>query len=85
MTLKKLIGAGLGLALTAGVFHSPAHATSEALVALYDGGNGWGRTGQLQDLLEKEYGFNKARVLMSATPEEIQPHHCQPHGAAGSN
>jgi hypothetical protein len=71
MTLKKLIGAGLGLALTASVFHSPAHAKSEALVALYDGGSGWGRTGQLQDLLEKEYGFNKARVLMSATPEEV--------------
>ena len=53
MTLKKLIGAGLGLALTASIFHGPAHATSEALVALYDGGSGWGRTGHLQDLLEK--------------------------------
>lgn len=71
MVLKTLIGAGLGLVLAAGVYHSPAHAASEALVALYDGGNGWGRTGHLQDLLEKEYGFDKARVLMSATPDEI--------------
>jgi hypothetical protein len=71
MFIKNLIGVGMGLVLTAGLFSSPSQAVSEALVALYDGGSGWGRTGHLQDLLEKEYEFNKARVLMSATPEEV--------------
>lgn len=71
MVKKNLICAGLVFALAGGVFQNSAQAESKALVALYDGGNGWERAGHLQELLEQKYGFSKAQVLVNSTPDEI--------------
>ena len=64
------------IAVTAmGFISAPASAGTEALISFHGADNGsWERRAAVQDLLRGSYGFDRVKVLVDATAEEVPKH-----------